>query len=399
MNEYRATSALTLQRKHRRLLLIAAAVALMLVCLGIFSRLQAQVALRQHTERNAITSVTTAKPMAGPIGQELVLPGNVQAYTEAPIYARTSGYLKRWLVDIGARVKKGQLLAEIDTPEVDQELRQAQADLATAEANYALAKSSAERWQTLLTTDSVSRQEVDERNGDAAAKKALMASAHANVKRLSDLQAFQRVIAPFDGVITARFTDIGALIGSNDPNPLFRIAATRTLRVYVQTPQSYAAFAKPGLEAQLRFAEYPGREFNGKVVRTADAIDPTSRTLLTEIAVDNGKGELFAGSYADVHLKLPLHNALRVPVNTLVFRADGLQLATVVDNRIVMKAVKLGRDFGTEVEVVSGLGPNDNVVLNPPDSIAQGQQVHAVESAPESTGDVPQASAAKVPGK
>lgn len=398
MSEYRATSAPTLHRKHRRMLLIVGAVALMLVCLGVFTRLQAQVALRQHTERNAVVSVTTTKPTAGQIGQELVLPGNVQAFTEAPIFARTSGYLKRWLVDIGTRVKRGQLLAEIDTPEVDQQLLQAQADLATARANYALAKSSAERWQTLLATDSVSRQEVDERNGDAAAKKALVASGEANVKRLSDLQAFQRVIAPFDGVITARNTDIGALIGSNDTTALFRIASTQTLRVYVQTPQSYAAFAKPGLAAELHFAERPGRTYAGKLVRTADAIDPASRTLLIEIAVDNRKGELLAGSYAEVHLQLPVNNALRVPVNTLIFRADGLQLATVVDNKIVMKPVQLGRDFGMEVEVVSGLGPDDNVVLNPPDSIEQGQEVHATEKPAEKQAE-PQDSTAKAAAK
>jgi len=384
MSERRAASALKLQQQHRRLLVIGAAVAVILVGLGVFSRLQAQVALRQQTERNAITAVTTTKPEAGPAGQELVLPGNTQAYSEAPIFARTSGYLKRWLVDIGARVKQGQLLAEIETPEVDQQLLQAKADLATAQANYALAKSSAERWKALLESDSVSRQEVDERSGDAAAKKALVDSARANVERLRELQGFQRVTAPFSGVITARNTDIGALIGSNDSRPLFSIAATQTLRVYVRAPQNYASSVQRGLEADLFFAEHPGQAFAGKVMRTADALDPASRTLLVEIAVDNSKNELLAGSYTEVHMKLPVRNALRVPVNTLIFRADGLMLATVVDNKVVMKPVKLGRDFGMEVEVVSGLGADDNVVLNPPDSIADGQTVRATAAPAES---------------
>lgn len=383
MSERRAASALKLQKHHRRLLVIGAAVAVALVFLGVFSRLQTQLALRQQTEKNATLAVTTTKPTAGPAGQELILPGNTQAYSEAPIYARTSGYLKRWLVDIGARVKQGQLLAEIDTPEVDQQLLQARADLATAEANYALAKSSAERWQTLLQSDSVSRQEVDERSGDAAAKKALVASARANVERLRELQGFKRVTAPFAGVITARNTDVGALIGAGDNRELFRIAATQTLRIYVRAPQNYAAYVQRGLDADLHFAEHPGRVFSGKVTRTADAIDPASRTLLVEIQVDNAKGELLAGSYAEVHMKLPVRNALRVPVNTLIFRADGLQLAVVTDNKVALKPVKLGRDFGMEVEVVSGLGPDDNVMLNPPDSIADGETVRATAAPPQ----------------
>ncbi len=373
MNEHHTNAS---SKRFRRIALIGVAIALLLVGLGVFTRLQAESRLRDSTEESAVLTVVAASPSAAPANEELVLPGNVQAFAEAPIYARTSGYLKRWLVDIGGKVKKGELLAEIDSPEVDQQLDQAKADLASAEANYALAKTSSVRWQKLLESQSVSSQEADEKSGDASAKQAMVASAKANLQRLRELQGFEKVTAPFAGVVTARNTDVGALIGTGG-RELFRVAASQTLRVYIQAPQGYAPLIKVGMPAQLRFSERPGREFAGKLVRTADAIDPVSRTLLVEIAVDNPNGELLAGSYAEVHLQLPSRTGLRVPVNTLLFRAEGLQVAVVdAQGHIHLKPIVLGRDLGSEVEVASGLSAADKVVLNPPDSIAQDQVVH-----------------------
>jgi RND family efflux transporter MFP subunit len=354
------------------------------LCVGLFawtivSRGMARGALAESTVAMATPTVATMKPQHGPADQELVLPGTVQAYNEAPIFARTSGYLKVWYTDIGARVARGQVLAEIDTPEVDQQLRQAEADLATAQANYELAKTTNERWQGLLATESVSKQDAEQKASDEAAKKAAVASAAANMARLRDLESFKRVVAPFDGVVTARNTDIGALInaGQSSGAALFRMADTRKLRVYAQVPQPYAAAASPGVAAQLRFAERPGNAYPTQVVRTAQALDPASRTLQVELQVDNSKGELFPGSYAEVHFKLAGSvDSLRLPVNTLVFRSAGLQVAVVDANHAIhLKNIVMGRDFGKSVEVLSGVEPNDQVVLNPPDSIADGAAV------------------------
>jgi len=346
----------------------------------LVSRGIARAALAQRTIAMATPTVATTKPQHGPADQELVLPGTVQAFYEAPIYARTSGYLKTWYSDIGTRVAHGQVLAEIDTPEVDQELRQAQADLATAQANYELAQSTNQRWQGLLATESVSKQDADQKASDEAAKKAALASAEANVARLRDLESFKRVVAPFDGVVTARNTDIGALInaGQNSGAALFRMADTRKLRIYVQVPQPYAAAAVPGVGAQLTFTERPGKSYPTQVVRTAQALDPASRTLQVELQVDNSKGELFPGSYAEVHFKLPGSvDSLRLPTNTLLFRSAGLQVAVVGPDHILhLKSITQGRDFGKSIEVLSGLEPDDQVVLNPPDSIADGARVH-----------------------
>jgi RND family efflux transporter MFP subunit len=330
--------------------------------------------------------VVTVKPSQAPASEKLVLPGSVQAYYEAPIYARTSGYLKLWYTDIGTVVKKGQLLAEIETPEVDQELTQAQADLATAEANYQLAKTTDERWQALLTTGSVSKQDADQRAGDAAARKAAVQSAAANVARLRDLESFKRVLAPFDGVVTQRNTDIGALInaGQSPGSALFHVADTHRLRIYVSVPQPYAAAVAPGNSADLIFAEHPGKNFPAKVAFTAQALDPATRTLQVELQVDNPIGELFPGAYAEVHFKLASPaSMLRLPVNAIMFRAAGLQVATVSSNHQVrLKSITEGRDFGTSIEVLSGVATDDDVILNPPDSISDGASVRIAPPPP-----------------
>jgi RND family efflux transporter MFP subunit len=326
------------------------------------------------------------QPKRSAPAQEIVLPANVQAFADAPIYARTNGYLRRWYVDIGSRVKEGQLLAEIDTPEVNQQLRQARADLGTAQANLNLSKITADRYQGLLKTDSVSKQESDNAGGDYEAKQANLQSAQANVKRLEELQQFQRIYAPFSGVITARNTDIGALINSGSTggngNELFHIAQPDKLRVYVSVPQIYSQAAKPGITADLSLAEFPGRRFQGKLVRTANAIDPISRTLLVEIAVDNPTGQLFTGSYAEVHFKLPTPtSSLILPINTLLFRSEGLRVAVVGQGqKVELKQITLGHDFGSEVEVVAGLTGIENVIINPPDSVVDGEPVRIAET-------------------
>jgi len=382
-----------------------AMVGAVVVCVGLFawtivSRGMARNALRDQTIAMAAPTVATIKPGRGPADEELVLPGTVQAYNEAPIYARTSGYLKIWYTDIGARVGRGQVLAEIDTPEVDQQLRQAEADLATSQANYELAQSTNERWKGLLATESVSKQDADQKASDETAKKAAVASAGANVARLHDLESFKRVVAPFDGVVTARNTDIGALInaGQNSGAALFRMADTRKLRIYAQVPQPYAPAAVPGVVAQLKFAEHPGKSYPTQVVRTAQALDPTSRTLQVELQVDNSKGELFPGSYAEVHFKLPGDaDSLRLPINALLFRSAGLQVAVVgADHAVHLKNISSGRDFGKSIEVLGGVEANDQVVLNPPDSIAEGATVR-IAGEPEEVASVP-ASQRRLPG-
>jgi RND family efflux transporter MFP subunit len=370
----------------RRYALIVLALALVVAVWLIVSRVHARTELGKETAISALPTVVTVKPTPGPESETLVLPGNVQAYFEAPIYARTSGYLKAWYTDIGTRVKKDQLLAQIDTPEVDQQLSQAQADLATAEANYQLAKTTDERWQALLATGSVSRQDADQRAGDAAAKKAAEQSAAANVRRLRDLEAFKRVLAPFDGVVTQRNTDIGALInaGQSPGSALFHVADTHRLRVYVAVPQPYAATVSVGESADLVFAEHPGKTFPAKVAFTAQALEPSTRTLQVELQVDNPIGELFPGAYADVHFKLPAPAAtLRLPVNSIMFRAAGLQVATVTSNHQVrLRSIIQGRDFGNAIEVLSGVGADDDVIINPPDSITDGISVRIAEPPP-----------------
>ena len=352
--------------------------------LGILGRYQAKATLQADAENAAIQAVATTRPKAGATTTELVLPGTVQAIIDAPIYARTNGYLKSFKVDIGSRVHRGQLLGEIDTPEVNDQLRQAQADLATAQANQAIARSTAQRWLTLLTTDSVTRQETDEKVADAKAKDAIVASAQANVARLSELQNFSQVTAPFDGIISARKTDLGALInaGSGQGVELFHLVDRSTLRVFVQVPQTYAASISIGQTAQLKFSQYPGRSFPAKLVRSAEAMDAAARTLLVEFQVDNSKGELLPGSYAEIHFTVPIAIAtLRLPINTLIFRGDGIKVARLgADTKINLVQVTTGLDLGTEIEITSGIAAFDDIILSPPDSLVEGQTVRVVDA-------------------
>lgn len=372
-----------------RLVLFAVAflvVVAVIVAAGIIPRQRARAALRQETDAMAIPTVLVAHPKKAPAAEEIVLPANVQAFTDAPIYARTNGYLKKWYADIGTRVKAGQLLAEIDTPEVDQQLRQARADLNTAEANLHLSQITADRYAGLLKTDSVSKQDADNAAGDYEAKKAIVKSGEANVQRLTELLSFQKIYAPFDGVITARNTDIGQLIDSGSSGgpgrELFHIASVKKLRAYVNVPQDYSRNAKPGLVADLTFPDLPGKRIPGKLVSTSDAIDPSSRTLLVQFEVDNANGELLPGAYAALHLKLPAgSSSYIVPATSLMFRSEGLRLATVNDNKAALLPVTVGRDFGTEVEIISGLTGNETIIVNPLDSLLPGQQVRISQNA------------------
>ncbi|MBS1877378.1 MAG: efflux RND transporter periplasmic adaptor subunit [Acidobacteria bacterium] len=351
---------------------------------GIQDRLRAESKLELDTRDAAITTVSVVRPKAGAAADELLLPGTIEAFTDTPVYARTDGYLKRWFVDIGAHVTTGQLLAEIETPETDQQLSQARAQLATTRATHDLAVSTAARWQALLKTDSVSRQETDEKTGDLAAKKAAVDAADANVKRLEKLQAFQKIFAPFNGVITARNTDIGALInaGSNGPGrELYHLAAIGKVRVYVQVPQANSRAAKPGAQVELTLQEYPGRVFHARVARTTNAIDPASRTLRVEVDVDNPDGALLPGAYVEVHLKLPqAGNALTIPFNATLFRAEGMSVAAVRDGRVELLPVTVGHDYGNSLEIVAGLRGDEQLIVNPPDSIGAGQRVRVSEA-------------------
>ena len=345
---------------------------------GITTRARALAVVTRETRELAVPTVAVVAPEKGSPHEEIALPGNMQAFADAAIYARTNGYLKRWLVDIGAHVRPGQLLAEIDTPEIDHQLQQAQADLGTAQANAKLAQTTAERYRDLMRSDSVSQQDLDNANGNLEAKTAAVESARANVRRLEQLQSFKRIDAPFDGVITARNTEIGALIDSgSNARELFHVAAVQKLRVFVNVPEVYARAARIGLAADLTLKEFPGRRFEGTLVRTAQSIDVSSRTLLTEIDVDNPKGELLPGSYAEVHLKLPTPaSTLKLPVSALIFRADGLMVATLKDgDRVAIVPVTTGRDYGNAVEIVGGLTGAERVVVNPPDSLTDGQTV------------------------
>jgi membrane fusion protein, multidrug efflux system len=358
---------------------IALLLVLGLAVSGIAMRLHANTSLKIKTEAAAVTTVSLIDPGHVQAHEELVLPGNVQAYFDAPIYARVPGYLKKWYVDIGAPVKAGQLLAEIETPELDQQLHQAQADLATAKAKEKLAEITSKRWTGMLASESVSKQETDEKNGDYEAKIATTAAARANVDRLQALQSFKRIVAPFDGFVTARKTDIGDLInaGSSSGGELFRVADTHKLRVYVQVPQTYSDEVTNGMTAQLHFPEKPDRTFPATVVGTSQAIRESSRSLLVQLETDNAKGKLISGSYAEVHFDLPANpGVLQLPVTALLFRQHGMKVATLAaDNHVVLKNIQIGRDLGTQVEVVAGLGADDRVIDSPPDWLAQGDQV------------------------
>jgi RND family efflux transporter MFP subunit len=352
---------------------------------GIQVRAAASEQLARSTDLAATPVVKVVHPEPAAPLQEIVLPGNTQPFTDSPIYARTSGYLTHWYFDIGARVKKGDLLAEIETPEIDQQLQQAQAQLETAQANYDLARTTADRWQWLLKTNSVSKQETDQAVANMAAQKAVVDSNSANVRRLRQLQSFEKVYAPFDGVITARRTDIGALIDAGSAaqeKELFHLAAISTLRVFVPVPEVYSNAAEPGVTATLTLDEYPGRVFHGKLARNSSAIDPASRTLLIEVDVDNPEGLLLPGAYVSVHLKLPsVMRSVTIPANTLLFRREGLRVAVVRGNRAELTPVAIGRDYGARVEIVSGLRASDSIILDPSDSLESGAAVRLQGSA------------------
>jgi RND family efflux transporter MFP subunit len=390
--------------KKSRLFLFLTGVVVVLVIVGIFSLLQRREqynALAKETEKLSVPTVAVIHPTVEPAQEDLVLPSTLQAYVESPIYARTSGYLKKWYHDIGSHVQQGELLADIDTPEVDQQLYQARADLGTAQANENLSRITSTRYEELIKTDGVSKQEVDNAVGDFAAKRAASASAQANVRRLEELESFKHVYAPFAGVITRRNVDTGNLINAGNggsAQELFVLAATDPIRSYVSVPEVYAAAVRPGIGAYLELTQFPGEKFQGKVARTADAIDLASRTLNTEVDVPNKTGQLLPGGYAQVHLLVGVTGTrLQVPVNALLFRAEGLR-AVVVDanHKTHLQQLAIGRDYGTSLEVLQGLRAGDWIVLNPPDSLDEGMQVNVKE--PPKTGSGAPANSAASPG-
>ncbi|HWZ12326.1 MAG TPA: efflux RND transporter periplasmic adaptor subunit [Acidobacteriaceae bacterium] len=374
-------------RPHKRWL--ASAIVLIVVAAlltwGIRSRVNARKTLNVETAQVARTAVSVVAPKRTTPAQEIILPGNVQPFISSPIYARTNGYLRKWYVDIGAHVKQGQLLAVIDAPEIDQQLEQSLSNLNTAKANLALAEITKNRYQGLLKSNAVSQQDSDNAVGTYNANLAIVEASQANVRQLQALQSFEKIYAPFDGVVTARNTDIGDLINSGSSGgvktDLFHISQPGTLRVYVNVPEEYSQGVKTGMTADLSLAEFPGRTFQGKLVRTAEAINVTTRTLLIEIQVDNPAGTLLTGSYAEVHLKVPAQaSTYLLPVNTLIFRSKGLHVGVVKDGKVVLTAVTPGHDLGNEIEIVAGLKADDQVIVNPPDSIVSGQEVEIVQA-------------------
>ena len=375
------------QNPLRRWLGVAIAVVVVAVLLvtGILSRVRARTKLKAETNQVALTSVSVVAPKQTAPAEEIILPGNVQPFITSPVYARTNGYLKKWYFDIGSHVKKGQLLAVIETPEVDQQLQQARSNLSTAEANLELATITKTRYQGLLKTHAVAQQDADNAVGTYNANKAIVQADQAAVDQYAALVSFEKVYAPFDGVITARNTDIGDLINSGSSTgvktDLFHIVQPGTLRVYVNVPEEYSRGIKVGMTADLALAEFPGRTFQGNLVRTADDINMTTRTLLVEIDVANPTNTLLTGSYAEVHFKIPTQaSTFIIPVNTLIFRSEGLRVGVVKDDKVTLTAVTPGHDFGNEIEIVAGLKAEDQIIINPPDSIVTGQQVQIVQA-------------------
>ena len=392
--------------KSSQVFTILFVIVIVLVVLGavtLFQRRAQYQALAKETETLAIPTVAVIHASVESTQEDLVLPGAMQAYVESPIYARTNGYLKKWYHDIGSRVRQGELLADIDTPEVDQQLSQARAELNTTQANANLSKITATRYQELIKTDGVSKQEVDNAVGDLEAKVANVRSAEANVRRLEELESFKHIYAPFSGVITRRSVDTGTLINAGNggaSQQLFSLAQTDPIRAYVSVPEAYAPSIRAGLGAYLELTQYPGQNFQGKVVRTAESIDPGTRTLLTEVDVPNHTGALLPGGYAQAHLQLRVTGArLAVPVNALLFRSEGLR-AVVVDanHKTHLKALTIGRDYGTTLEVLQGLEPGDWIVLNPADSLDDGQEVHVKEIALNHAPSQPAAQPSTAPG-
>lgn len=371
-------------RKAIILLVLVLVVAVAAAVAGILPRLHGQKALAKRTDNLALANVTVAKPKLGEPSQEIVLPGNMFAYVDSPIYARTDGYLEKWYFDIGAHVKKGQLLATIASPEVDQQLAQAKADLATAEANSGYAKQQAQRYTDLLASNAVAKQDTENFVTQAASSNTQVKSAQANVQRLQELTGFERVYAPFTGTVTARDVDTGTLInagsGTAGGREMFHMDDEHVMRVYVNVPQMDSPSCTPGTAADLTLPQIPGRRFHGKVVRTSRAIDPTSRTLLVEVDVPNSDGALVPGAYTQVHFRVKVvKQMLILPVSTLMFREEGLRVVTVVNGKAKLVPITIGQDDGRVVQVVEGLEPDDEVVQNPPDSIVDGEQVRVVQ--------------------
>ncbi|HEY4295027.1 MAG TPA: efflux RND transporter periplasmic adaptor subunit [Paraburkholderia sp.] len=378
----------TRQAPRRRLVVsgaIGIAVVVVVVVAGVTLRVVDDRHLKTWTNDQIIPTVSVIHPVSEAHGPTLDLPSRLEAYSRAPIFARVSGYLKSWAVDIGAPVKAGQLLAVIESPELDQQLIQARADLASAQANAALAGTTAKRWQALLGTDSVAQQEVDERTGDYTAKKAAVAAAQANVDRLLATKGFERIVAPFDGVVTARDTDVGALINAGSGGvgqELFVVSDVKRLRVYVQVPQTYAPDVRTGTTATLTVPEYPGQRFTARVVASSDSVSAASGTTLVQLLVDNSNGKLLPGGFASLQFRLPVQpKAVRIPASALVFDAHGLRVATLgANNRVVFKKVTINRDFGDSVEIGSGLDATDRVIDTPPDGLAEGDRVQQLAS-------------------
>ena len=370
-------------RRLRKIGIVAGVAALAVAAVGVGSRTVGEASLARTTKAEATSTVSIILPKRGTKDQTLTLPGDIQAYFEAPIYARVSGYLKNWDQDIGAHVKAGQALAEIDTPDLDQQLNQAKADLAVAQSGESLADVTSKRWQALVKKDAVSQQDADEKASDAESKRAAVVAAQANVQRLMALEDFKRIVAPFDGVVTARETDVGALInaGSGTGPELFRVADIHKMRIYVRVPQALSGDLVAGQTAELNLPQHPNHSIQATVVTTSHAINQSSRTLLVELQADNPNGDLQPGTYAEVHFNLPdSPNTLRLPTSALLFREDGLKVATVgSDDKVALKPVSIARDLGTEVEIASGIVPADRVIDSPSDSVAEGDIVRPAD--------------------
>ena len=368
--------------------LIALAIFLAFAALlvsGIIERVHTSAALRVETAQMAVPTVSVVSPRRSAAAQEIVLPGNVQPYVTAPIFSRTNGYLQAWYFDIGAHVKKGQLLAVIATPEVDQQLGQSRSNLSTAQANLRLAEITKTRYEDLLKTHAVSQQDVDNAVGSYNANKSIVEADQANVKQLEALQSFEKIYAPFDGTITARNTDVGALVDSGSSGgvktDLFHLSQVDRLRVYVSVPEEYSQATTSGLAADLTLAEFPGTTFAGKLVRTSEAINYETRTLLAEVDVTNPTGKLLSGSYAEVHFKVPGNVSTYIlPTETLLFRKEGLRVTVVKDNKAQLLPVTPGRDFGDTIEIISGLQGNESVIMSPPDSVVNGEKVQIAQT-------------------
>jgi RND family efflux transporter MFP subunit len=371
------------KRPGKSLIWIVFAVIIVLgigIFFGIHSRASADTELAKVADASSVPTVHVTHPVVGEQLQKVDLPGNVQAFNDTPIYSRTSGYLKKWYVDIGTHVKQGELMAEIETPEMDQQLMQAQGDLKTAQANLDIAAITSKRWQNLLAKHAVSKQETDQAMSDLSARQSAVSASEANVRRLQELQSFERVVAPFDGVVTARNVDIGSLIeaGANSgPKELFHLAALNRLRVYIAVPEAYSSAVTNGAKVTLTEVDHPAETFTGVLTRNSNAFDPMSRTLTAEADVNNAKGLLLPGAYVFVHFQLAGNlRSVTLPSNALLFRSEGLRVAVVRDGKVILTPVTIGHDYGNTVEITAGLTTGDAVVINPPDSISSGEAVH-----------------------